>query len=93
MAETNVLLFDGQTTVIGGLNKESKTKSEAGVPSLKDIPLLGWLFKNTSNSNEMEDLLIFITPHILKERPFEEPLQPRPAEQPPPAIKPDAVPQ
>ena len=67
-AENNVLLFDGETTVIGGLTNEKTQKSESGVPALKDIPLLGWLFRNTGSSNEMEDLLIFITPHILKEK-------------------------
>jgi len=91
-AETNVLLFDGQTTVIGGLSKESTSKSEAGVPGLKDIPILGWLFKNDSDTGAMEDLLIFITPHILKENVFEM-IQPKPAGQRPPAIKPELVPQ
>jgi type IV pilus assembly protein PilQ len=92
LAETNVLLFDGQTTVIGGLTKEKTDKSESGVPALKDIPLLGWLFKSKSDLGEMEDLLIFITPHILKEQPFEA-TQPKPPEQAPPAIKPEVVPQ
>ena len=68
LAETNVLLFDGQTTVIGGLTKEKTQKTESGVPALKDIPLLGWLFKSNSDDEVMDDLLIFITPHILKER-------------------------
>ena len=67
-AETNVILYDGQTTVIGGLNKETKNNSEAGIPGLKDIPLLGYLFKGDSDSKKMEDILIFITPHILKQR-------------------------
>jgi len=66
-ATTKVILRDGETTVIGGLNKEKIDDDEAGVPMLKDIPLLGWLFKTTSKDKEMEDLLIFITPHILKE--------------------------
>jgi type IV pilus assembly protein PilQ len=65
-AETTVTLFDGQTTVIGGLNKEKNSGAEQGVPGLKDIPGLGWLFKNINNTKEMEELLIFITPHILK---------------------------
>jgi type IV pilus assembly protein PilQ len=64
-AETNVILFDGQTTVIGGLNKEKLIQSEAGVPLLKDIPAVGQLFRNNRNSSDMEELLIFITPHIL----------------------------
>jgi type IV pilus assembly protein PilQ len=54
-AETNVIQFDGQTIVIGGLNQETT-----------DIPGLGYLFKKKSTDNDMEDLLIFITPHILK---------------------------
>lgn len=65
-AETMVNLFDGQTTVIGGLNKENIEDGKTGVPGLMNIPGLGWLFRNTSNSAGMEELLIFITPHILK---------------------------
>lgn len=67
-AETNVILFDGQTTVIGGLSKETSSDSESGVPVLKDIPLLGNLFKGKGSQNNMEEVLIFITPHILRER-------------------------
>ncbi len=67
-AETNVILLDGQTTVIGGLNKEINTDLEGGVPFLKEIPLIGFLFRNTSKTNSMEEVLIFITPHILKEK-------------------------
>jgi type IV pilus assembly protein PilQ len=66
-AETTVILYDGQTTVIGGLNKETDANSEAGVPVLKDIPVMGWLFKGTSSDREFEDVMIFITPHILKQ--------------------------
>jgi type IV pilus assembly protein PilQ len=65
-AETNVIQFDGQTIVIGGLNKETSADSRSGVPLLEDIPGLGYLFKKKGSANEMEDLLIFITPHILK---------------------------
>ena len=67
-AVTNVILYDGQTTVIGGLNKETQSKGDAGVPLLKDIPLFGYLFKSESRENEMEEVLIFITPHILDEK-------------------------
>ncbi|MBU2549689.1 MAG: type IV pilus secretin PilQ [Proteobacteria bacterium] len=67
-AQTHVILLDGQTTVIGGLNKENATNTETGVPGLKNIPILGWLFKGLSESNKMEEVLIFITPHILKEK-------------------------
>ncbi len=67
-AETIVILRDGQTTVIAGLNKEKIDDTESGVPWLKDIPLLGWLFKGIKNEKKMEELLIFITPHILQEQ-------------------------
>ena len=67
-AETNVILYDGQTTVIGGLNKETRNETDSGVPGLQDIPVLGYLFKGSGRSNKMEDVLIFITPHILGER-------------------------
>jgi type IV pilus assembly protein PilQ len=70
-AETIVILRDGQTTVIAGLNKEKIDDSESGVPWLKDIPLFGWLFKGTKKEKVMEELLIFITPHILKEQVME----------------------
>ncbi|MFZ1983250.1 MAG: type IV pilus secretin PilQ [Desulfatitalea sp.] len=68
-ASTNVILFDGQTTVIGGLKKDSNQNSEAGVPWLSKIPLIGYLFKNEGRSSQMQELLIFITPRILKARP------------------------
>ena len=67
-AKTTVVLFDGQTTVIGGLSKRNVNESELGVPGLKDVPLLGHLFKGQSRSNQFDELLIFITPHILKKR-------------------------
>ena len=66
-AETKVVLFDGQTTVIGGLNKEKINNTDYGVPLLKDIPILGYFFKGIDKKNELEDILIFITPYILKE--------------------------
>jgi type IV pilus assembly protein PilQ len=68
-AETNVILYDGQTMVIGGLSKETASDAESGVPVLKDIPVLGALFRSTDKSSDMEEVLIFITPHILEEKP------------------------
>jgi len=65
-AETNVIQADGQTLVIGGLNKEQSTDSQTGTPTLMDVPGLGWLFKRDGKSSGKEDLLIFITPTILK---------------------------
>ena len=67
-AETNVIQNDGQTIVIGGLSKETSSRSKTGTPFLEDIPGLGYLFKRKSSADQMEELLIFITPHILKPR-------------------------
>jgi type IV pilus assembly protein PilQ len=65
-AETNVIQADGQTLVIGGLNKEQISEDRSGTPGLLDVPGLGWLFKKERKANAKEDLLIFITPTILK---------------------------
>lgn len=67
-AETNVIQNDGQTIVIGGLSKESSSRNKTGTPFLEDIPGLGYLFKHKKSEDVMEELLIFITPHILKPR-------------------------
>ncbi|UCF93099.1 MAG: type IV pilus secretin PilQ [Desulfobacterales bacterium] len=67
-AETNVLQFDGQTLVIGGLSQETTSRTETGTPGIKDIPGLGRLFKKDSRNHQFDDTLIFITPHILTDR-------------------------
>jgi type IV pilus assembly protein PilQ len=64
--ETSLIIKDGDTIVISGLTKQTKTDSEAGWPWLKEIPVLGWLFKADGKSDAMEEVLIFITPHILQ---------------------------
>lgn len=66
-AATTVFLSDGETTVIGGLSQESRSRGESGIPVLKDIPLLGNLFKSRSGRTALSDTLIFITPHIVFE--------------------------
>ena len=65
-ADTVVVVPDGQTVVIGGLMQNQKVKSEEKVPILGDIPLLGLLFKHKKTDNEKKELLIFMTPHIVK---------------------------
>ena len=65
-AQTNVIQNDGQTIVIGGLSRESASRGNTGTPFLEDIPGLGYFFKRKSSTDQMEELLIFITPHILK---------------------------
>lgn len=64
--ETNLIVKDSETIVISGLTKSIKSDSDIGVPGLKDVPILGWLFKKKGKSDKMEEVLIFITPHILK---------------------------
>ena len=65
-AETNVIQNDGQTIVIGGLSQETSARSRTGTPFLEDVPGLGYLFRRKSSADDLEELLIFITPHILK---------------------------
>ncbi|MEK6576865.1 MAG: type IV pilus secretin PilQ [Nitrospirota bacterium] len=67
-AETDLLVEDGETIVIGGIFTRSESSSEAGVPWLSNIPLLGWLFKKEAKVENQNELLIFITPTIYKDR-------------------------
>jgi len=67
-AATEVLVLDGETTVIGGIIVSDKNDSESGIPYLMDIPLLGWLFKNKHTMDNQKELLIFITPTIIKDK-------------------------
>lgn len=64
--ETSLIVQDGETIVISGLTKQKKLESVSGVPWLKDIPVFGWLFKGEGKSESMEEVLIFITPTIMK---------------------------
>jgi type IV pilus assembly protein PilQ len=64
-ATTEMLLRDGETTVIGGIYVDSEQESDDGVPYLMDIPFLGGLFKTNNKSKTKTELLIFITPRIL----------------------------
>jgi type IV pilus assembly protein PilQ len=64
---TQVLVNDGQTVVLGGILDTTKTKTANKVPFLGDIPILGYLFKSTTDIDKKTELLIFITPKILRE--------------------------
>lgn len=66
-ASTEVLVLDGETTVIGGIIISETNDAESGIPYLKEIPLIGWIFKNKSIMDNQTELLIFITPTIIKE--------------------------
>jgi type IV pilus assembly protein PilQ len=65
-AMTQVLVNDGATTVIGGIVISSENRTNQRVPGLHQIPLLGWLFKNDLRDDEDFELVIFITPRIIK---------------------------
>ena len=65
-AKTNVLVQNGNTVVIGGMMQESFNTLERKIPLLGDIPLLGNLFKFKSVSRKKTNLLIFLTPHVIK---------------------------
>jgi type IV pilus assembly protein PilQ len=64
--ETVLIVENGETIVISGLTKQRIASGDAGWPFLKDIPILGYVFKADSKSDDMEEVLIFITPHILQ---------------------------
>lgn len=64
-AIANVLVRDGETIVIGGILKDTQQESESGIPYLKNIPVLGWLFKNIRLQKDFEELMVFITPRIV----------------------------
>lgn len=66
-ANTSIIVKDQQTVVLGGLIRDNVLKTERKVPILGDIPLLGWLFKFQSKKVEKTNLLIFITPYVVKE--------------------------
>lgn len=66
-AQTQLLVADGETAVIGGLTQTTITRNKSGIPFLVDLPLLGKLFAQTSSIEEKRDLLILITPHIIDE--------------------------
>ncbi|HXF91962.1 MAG TPA: type IV pilus secretin PilQ [Nitrospiraceae bacterium] len=65
-ATTQVMVRDGETMVIGGVFVDTQTNTVTGVPYLSRIPVLGWLFKSKTESVAKQELLIFLTPTIVK---------------------------
>ncbi|MFQ5588157.1 MAG: type II secretion system secretin GspD [Nitrospiria bacterium] len=65
-AKTNMVVQDGQTIVVGGLIDEKKEKVVNKVPFLGDIPILGFLFRNTKESTKKTELILVITPHVIR---------------------------
>jgi type IV pilus assembly protein PilQ len=64
-ATSQVLVREGETVVIGGVYRDVANRAESGVPYLRTIPVLGWLFKNDLNTDNRQELLVFITPRIV----------------------------
>ena len=69
-ATTEVLIGDGETTVIGGILQVSRTEDQQGLPWLSKIPVLGYFFRRDINNARNRELLIFVTPRILKPEPL-----------------------
>lgn len=65
-ANTSLAVLDGQTIIIGGLMREDNSKARSGLPFLSKIPLLGWLFGDTDVTDNRTELIILLTPHVLK---------------------------
>lgn len=66
---TKVLVDDGETVALGGVYRVTQTKSVTKTPLLGDIPLIKWLFRRTNKTEEKQELLIFITPQIVRSAP------------------------
>jgi type II secretory pathway component GspD/PulD (secretin) len=64
-AATHLFVRDGQTVVIGGLISTERGRTRGGIPFLKDIPLLGWLFGSSGSRDRNTELFLFLTPHIV----------------------------
>jgi len=65
-ATTNLVAQDGDTIIIGGLIQEDVSKSKDGIPFLSKIPIIGSLFGNTTDKNTRTELIILLTPHVMK---------------------------
>ncbi len=67
-AKTVVTVKDRSTIVIGGLLENKSTVSESKIPFLGDLPIIGWLFRSSNKTKNKTDLMIFITPYIIKDQ-------------------------
>jgi general secretion pathway protein D len=65
-ATTSLVVQDNQTLVIGGLIREDTSKGRSGIPFLSRIPILGWLFGNTESDTTRQEIIILLTPHVIK---------------------------
>lgn len=64
--ETNIVMRDGDTAVLGGLMRDAQQETVTKVPLLGDIPVLGWLFKSSATEIQKQNLIVFITPKVIR---------------------------
>ena len=64
--QTQVLVKDGGTAVLGGVYATNNSSGTTGVPFLSKLPLIGWLFRNKTQNDQNQELLVFITPRIIR---------------------------
>ena len=66
IGKTRLMVRDGETAVIGGLTVTEVTDVRAGIPFLMDLPVVGWMFRTDRQREQKRDLLIMVTPHIVR---------------------------
>jgi type IV pilus secretin PilQ/predicted competence protein len=64
-ANSHILIKDGQTVVLGGIYRDNLSNAQTGIPFLKDLPGLGWMFREFNKKDDREDLLVFLTPRVM----------------------------
>ena len=65
-ATTNLVAQDGQTIVIGGLINNNTNKTQTGIPLLRSLPVIGYLFGSTNNSTTRTEIIVLLTPHVIR---------------------------
>ncbi|NIM05496.1 MAG: hypothetical protein GTO55_05090, partial [Armatimonadetes bacterium] len=66
LAQATVSVQDGYTAVLGGLMSDRITNTTTGIPLFKDLPLIGWAFRSKDSRKEKTELLVFLTPHVVR---------------------------
>jgi type IV pilus assembly protein PilQ len=65
-AFSNVLIKEGETVVLGGVFRDDSQNNESGIPFLRSLPVFGWFFKRLFKQSQREELLVFITPRLVR---------------------------
>jgi type IV pilus assembly protein PilQ len=64
-ANSNVLIKNGETVVLGGIFRQETDENESGIPYLRKVPAIGWLFKRKTVADRHDELLVFLTPKVV----------------------------